>query len=146
MLTLLKPALYGRSAEEASRSAYLKGGRCKCGYVFFPWQSFGCERCGDVESLQPIDLAGRGSVLSSVTVHLHATSDRPTPFVIAAVRLVDGPVVRTLLAERSGAVPRPLPPEHAVVAELFEVSKAGDPSATVLDLRFVAVDAQQGNS
>ena len=144
MLTLLKPALYGRSDGEASRSAYLKGGRCKCGYVFFPWQSLGCERCGDVESMQPINLAGRGNVISSVTVHLHATNDRPTPFVIAAVRLADGPVVRTLLAERSGEAPRTLPPGHAVVAELFEVSQPGDPSVTVLDLRFVAVDEQQG--
>lgn len=142
MLNLLKPTLYGRSDDEASRSAYLKGGRCKCGYVFFPWQSLGCERCGDVESLQAINLAGRGSVLSSVTVHLHATNDRPTPFVVAAVRLDDGPVVRTLLAERSGAAPRTLPPGHAVVAELFEVSLPGDPAATVLDLRFVAVDEQ----
>ena len=142
MLTLLKPALYGRADEEPSRSAYLKGGRCKCGYVFFPWQSFGCERCGDVESLEPIHLAGRGSVLSSVTVHLHASNDRPTPFVIAAVRLADGPVVRTLLAQRSGAAPRTLPPGHAVVAELVEVPQTGDPTGTVLDLRFVALDEQ----
>jgi uncharacterized OB-fold protein len=142
MLTLLKPTLYGIFEDEPARGAYLKGGRCQCGYVFFPWQTLGCERCGDTTSLQPTQLAGAGVVLASVIVHLHATNDRPTPFVVAAVRLHDGPLVRTLLAERSGGVPRILPPGHPVVAELVEVSQPGNPSSSVLDLRFVSSSAQ----
>jgi len=141
MDTLLKPTLYERVGGQSSRAAALKGGKCKCGYVFFPWQSFGCERCGDVESLRPMLLDGTGTTLSSVTVHMHASKNRKTPFVVAAIRLTDGPVVRTLLASRSGGVPEILPPGQPVVAELVEVARPDDPSACDLDLRFVAANA-----
>ena len=53
--TLLKPGLYGPPAGEDA--AVLRGGKCACGAVFFPMQSYGCEVCGrHGEALRPRDL------------------------------------------------------------------------------------------
>lgn len=91
--TLLKPTLY-------TPAATLLGGRCACGHVFFPMQSHGCEACGrHGVDLQPMNLSGHGTLLSSTVVHLHADTARPAPFTIGKVRLDDGPVVRTLLVD-----------------------------------------------
>ena len=43
-------------------------------------------------------LSGRGTLLASTVVHLHADKARPAPFTIGKVALAEGPVVRTLLA------------------------------------------------
>ena len=93
--SLLKPALYAR---HPAGSVVLLGGKCARGHVFFPFQSFGCERCGSTE-LQPVDLAGAGRLIASAVVHLHADPARPAPFTVGTVALDDGPVVRTLLTE-----------------------------------------------
>lgn len=95
----LKSELYALP-EGGADLARLKGGRCACGHVFFPMQTYGCEVCGRTgEALEPMLLEGRGSLVASARVLLHAGKDRKTPFVVASIRLVDGPVVRTLLAE-----------------------------------------------
>jgi uncharacterized OB-fold protein len=94
---LLKPELY---AVDASGAPILLGGRCECGYVFFPMQTFGCERCGRAGSaLQPFALAARGRLRSAATVHVHADEKRAAPFVIGTIALDDGPLVRTLLVD-----------------------------------------------
>ncbi|CAG2160142.1 Zn-ribbon domain-containing OB-fold protein [Cupriavidus numazuensis] len=132
-LTLLKPALYRAQGTpgEPDHPALL-GGACRCGYTFFPWQTYGCERCGGHgEMLTPLALGGRGTVESSAVVHLHPAADRPTPFTIAAIRLDDGPVVRTLVSQHDGDAP--LTPGDRVVAVLVQ---AGDAS----DLRFTRAD------
>lgn len=131
---LLKPALYaaGGSAAAPGHPA-LKGGRCTCGYVFFPFQSYGCEKCGrHGADLQPVDLTGRGRLIASATVHMHAAKNRPTPFTIVSVKLEDGPVVRTLLAEGETG---DLVPGQAMVTVLVPAGdgKTGEPR---LDLRF----------
>jgi uncharacterized protein len=140
MSNLLKPTLYDRTGDGSPQAVVLKGGRCKCGHVFFPWQTFGCQCCGDVDFLQPMQLEARGRVLSSVLVHFHRSPARPTPFVIAAIQLVDGPVVRTLLASPSEGVPAILPPGQPVVAKLIEVPRPADPSVSGLDLRFIGAN------
>ena len=97
---LLKPNVYSAEGTPGlpDRPA-LKGGRCICGHVFFPMQSYGCEKCGrHGEALRPALLSGRGRLIASARVHLHA-GRRPAPFTIGAVALDDGPLVRTLLAE-----------------------------------------------
>lgn len=49
-LDLLKPDLYGLGA---AGTPTLLGGRCECGYVFFPMQTFGCEiRSGAASGVQ----------------------------------------------------------------------------------------------
>jgi hypothetical protein len=76
----------------------LIGGQCgHCGYVFFPKQSFGCERCGHhAGDITTLSLSSRGSVEVSALVHHHADPRRPPPFVVAQVLLDGGPRVRAL--------------------------------------------------
>ena len=96
-LPLLKPDLYESGVND---TPLLRGGRCECGHVFFPMQTFGCERCGrSGAALQPLSLAGRGRLRSAATVHIHADEKRKTPFVIGTIALDDGPIVRTLLLD-----------------------------------------------
>lgn len=78
--------------------AQLMGGRCTaCGHVWFPYQSYGCERCGAAgEALVEASLSSDGVVEACATVHLHADPQRPAPFIVAAVRLDAGPLVRAL--------------------------------------------------
>jgi uncharacterized protein len=93
---LLKPSLYqapGGAAEPGFPA--LLGGACACGYVFFPLQAYGCERCGGVD-LRPRTLSGVGRLLASARVHLHPGKGRDAPFTVVAVELDDGPIVRTL--------------------------------------------------
>lgn len=128
-LPLLKPDLY---APGPAHTPVLRGGRCECGFVFFPMQTFGCERCGrNGEALAPYSLAGRGRLRAVATVHVHADDKRKTPFVIGAIELDEGPIVRTLLegisAERNLTDAR-------VEAVLTPVDTV--PGAQALDLRF----------
>jgi uncharacterized OB-fold protein len=94
---LLKPGLYRAEGTEAAPGhPALLGGACACGYVFFPLQRYGCERCGSVE-LEPRALSGAGRLLASARVHLHAGKTREAPFTVCSVALDDGPIVRTLV-------------------------------------------------
>ncbi len=89
----------------------LIGGRCVCGHVFFPMQTYGCEKCGRYgEDLKRISLSGRGRLLAFARVHLHARPYPKVPFTVVVVALDDGPVIKALLDPavdddlRSGAV------------------------------------------
>lgn len=127
----LKPHLY--TAADGSTIPQLRGGRCVCGYVFFPMQAYGCEKCGrDQEALTPALLDGTGSLMASARVLLHASKDRTAPFVVVAVKLDGGPVVRTLLlGDRDTA----LPIGARLQACLTEVGRS-DSGEPVMDLRF----------
>jgi uncharacterized OB-fold protein len=129
---LLKPGLYRAEGSPArpDRPALLGGVCAGCGYVFFPLQRYGCERCGGVE-LEPRVLSGVGTLLASARVHLHAGKTREAPFTVGAVALDDGPVVRTLI-EDDGEAPRP--GERMTTALAPAVDGEGAPR---LDLRFV---------
>ncbi|MGH1351825.1 MAG: Zn-ribbon domain-containing OB-fold protein [Methyloligellaceae bacterium] len=95
---LLKPSIYKEEGTPSlPENPALLGGKCSCGYVFFPMQTYGCEKCGHHgEALQATELTGRGRIIASTKVHLHA-GKRETPFIVAAIELEDGPVVRTLM-------------------------------------------------
>jgi uncharacterized OB-fold protein len=130
----LKPLLYTLPDEGGNGLPQLCGGHCQCGHVFFPMQTYGCEKCGSTgDALRPTLLPAQGTLVASARVLLHARKDRQPPFVVVSVRLDDGPVVRTLLAEDSEAV---LPVGAAMHARLVEVGRAesGEP---IVDLRFV---------
>lgn len=129
---LLKPALYRRAGSSARPDLpALLGGACACGHVFFPLQTYGCERCGGTD-LQPRALTGAGRLLASARVHLHAGKGREAPFTVGSLRLGDGPIIRTLI-EGDGARLRP---GAAMVGVLAPVT---DPEGAIrLDLRFVA--------
>lgn len=128
---LLKPTLYALEGSTADpRHPAILGGECTCGYVFFPMQNFGCERCGRTD-LKARALTGRGRLIASARVHLHASKHRTAPFTVGSIKLEDGPIVRTLLVEDE----RPFHPGDAVVTSLIEVRDAeGDAKR---DLRFV---------
>jgi uncharacterized OB-fold protein len=130
---LLKPELYAPAqSSQPGDAVTLKGGRCTCGYTFFPMQHYGCEMCGRFGAdLQPTALPGRGQLVASVTVHIHASKDRVTPFTIGTIKLDAGPVVRALL---SGPLDG-LAPGRPMVATLVPVAPA-EPGKTTLDLRF----------
>jgi uncharacterized OB-fold protein len=128
-----KPALYTAPLESGSSVPQLKGGRCACGYVFFPMQTFGCERCGATgSSLQAQLLEGRGRLVSSARVLMHAADNRKPPFAVATVKLDSGPVLRTLFADHTE---ESLPVGTRVQACLVEVARSdsGDP---IGELRF----------
>lgn len=131
-IPLLKPALYQTqgSAAAPNRPALL-GGVCACGYVFFPVQSYGCERCGGL-ALKPKVLSGAGRLLASARVHLHAGKGRDAPFTVGAIQLDDGPIVRTLL-EADDAELRPGARMATVLAPVVDAD-----GAPRVDLRFAA--------
>ena len=96
---LLKPALYREAGSDADPAhPALLGGACGCGHVFFPMQNFGCERCGRTD-LSPRALTGRGRLLASARVHLHAGKHRHAPFTVGSIALEDGPIGRTILVD-----------------------------------------------
>jgi uncharacterized OB-fold protein len=124
---LLKPALYAHGASEP----VLLGGACVCGHVFFPMQSFGCERCGrHGEALSGKALRGVGVLLAATVVHLHHDKQRPPPFAIGAIQLDDGPVVRARLSDLS------LVDACGSRVQAEFVSVANDAGAATLDLLF----------
>jgi uncharacterized OB-fold protein len=130
MQQLLKPELYAADPSQAG-VAVLRGGRCKCGHVFFPMQRYGCEKCGRATAdLQTVDLKGQGVLAASVTVHLHARPERVAPFTVGSIKLDDGPVLRALL---TGPLDN-LAPGCRMVATLTAVGSTDG----MLDLRFMA--------
>ena len=135
---MLKSALY--APDTSSGIPVLHGGRCVCGYTFFPMQTFGCEQCGRTgDDLQPIELSGCGRLVATAAVYVHSDRKRPTPFVIGTVALDDGPVIRTLLTEA--------PPAHnkqsvRVAATLVPVERT-DGDGAALDLRFRIASGMQ---
>ena len=104
----------------------LVGGACQgCGFVFFPYQRYGCERCGRYgDDLRARTLAGRGTVLAATVVRLHADPRRTAPFTVLRLRLDDGPVVRAVAVDGAevavgGRVEAVLVPIPEGVDELF---------------------------
>jgi uncharacterized OB-fold protein len=128
---LLKGSLYreGGTGAVPDHPALL-GGRCNaCGYVFFPMQRYGCEKCGSSD-LADHAISGKGKLLASARVHLYAGKNRQAPFTVVSVRLDDGPIVRTLLE----GLDSELKPGATVTTTLAGVSDAdGNPKR---DLRF----------
>jgi len=127
--TLLKPALFRAEGSDADPAhPALLGGACECGYIFFPLQTYGCERCGRT-ALKPRVLSGRGRLIASARVHLHGAKTRPAPFTVGSIALEDGPIVRTLLADADA-----VQPGDRMVTTLVQVADAE--GVERLDLRF----------
>lgn len=138
MYALKNARLYGPANEAApveGAPAVLHGIKCSCGYVAFPAQAYGCERCGRFGiNLQPMKLKGSGQLMASSKVHLHAAPYPVVPFTVVEVSLDDGPIVRGLLASNQPSV---LPTGSRVVATLQAEQIETDRS--ILDLRFSLV-------
>jgi uncharacterized OB-fold protein len=93
------PSLY----QEDRDALNLAGCRCAaCGHVGFPFQSFGCEKCGSAD-LAPAPLRARGVLISFAQVHRHGGKDISAPFAMGEIRLDDGPLIRCTLSNAIGA-------------------------------------------
>lgn len=126
-LPLLKPSLYATTAD----GPVLLGGACRCGHVFFPMQTFGCEQCGATgDALTSRALRAQGTLRSAAVVQLHHDKRRVTPFAVGVIQLDDGPVVRTLLSDVS------LASELRARVRATLVPVAQEDGASALDLRF----------
>jgi len=76
------------------------GHRCtRCRRVAFPPDPYGCEKCGSSwENLEGLDLEARGTVRAIATVHRHHHPSPSTPFTVAVIDLVGGPVIKAIVA------------------------------------------------
>ncbi len=93
------PCLY----QASDGAPLLAGCRCAaCGHVSFPYQSFGCEKCGSADP-KPAQLRARGTLVSFAQVHRHAGKDIAAPFAMGEIRLDDGPLIRCTLASGTQA-------------------------------------------
>jgi len=133
---LSKPDLFGF---DEKASLVLLGNRCLCGYVFFPPQAYGCQRCGGTD-LMSAPLRGTGTLLASALVHVHARPGRIAPFTIGTIRLDDGPILRALLYPQQDER-RPGIPMAATLVPLHPAEKGG----AMLDLCFEAVSGKAHN-
>jgi hypothetical protein len=131
-LPLLQPSLY---AVDSGGQPVLLGSRCTCGHTFFPIQTRACDRCGRTgDALAPAELAPRGLLLATATVQVGAGPERHAPFVIGAIALDDGPVIRTLLDGAPNEVIPAVRGGYGRVRAVFVAVTADDREA--LDLRF----------
>lgn len=128
---LSHPDLY-RSAGD---SVELLGMKCSnCGYVAFPRQRYGCEKCGAVgDALKDVELDSTGTLTSFATVHMHQAKTIAAPFVIGEISLDAGPTVRATMVEATDDAMRI---GARVTGRLFAAPAAPDARSTKLELRF----------
>lgn len=122
---LLRPECY--DLDENSRPV-LKAVRCGCGHIAFPFQTFGCERCGAFAGFEKVGLPALGTIAACAVVHMPSADGLSTPFAVAVVRLRSGVAIRSLLADLDAQ------PGDTVEGIMVGVS-AERPEPTV-DLRF----------
>lgn len=121
------PSLY----QASDGAPLLAGCRCAaCGYVGFPFQNFGCEKCGAAD-LAPTQLRARGVLVSFAHVHRHAGRDIVAPFSIGEIRLDDGPLIRCTLSSSQAQ-----PSLGQIMVGVLEHNPASEPD--VRELRFEA--------
>ena len=119
------PSLY----QASDGAPLLAGCRCAaCGHAGFPYQSFGCEKCGSAD-LAPAQLRARGALVSFAYVHRHAGKDIAAPFAIGEIRLDDGPLIRCTLSRDARA-----PSTGQIMVGVLEHNPASEPD--VRELRF----------
>ncbi len=129
---LSHPDLY---RETAGDSVELLGIKCStCGFVAFPRQRYGCERCGAAgEALADVELSSDGTLASYATVHMHQAKTIAAPFVIGEIALDAGPTVRATMVEADDAAMRI---GARVRGRLHPAPAPPDGGAAKLELRF----------
>ncbi len=134
---LSHPDLYRRRGDTVE----LLGMKCvHCGYVAFPRQRYGCEKCGAAgEALQDVELSSDGMLASYATVHMHQAKTIAAPFVIGEISLDAGPTVRTTMVEADDAALRI---GARVTGRLYTAPTVADAPAHKLELRFSLTGAQ----
>ena len=76
----------------------LLGGRCSCGYLFFPPHRFGCEACGaGSEAIVTLEIESRGVLKSFAASHRQTGSEVPSPLIFGLVLLDIGLAIMTTI-------------------------------------------------
>jgi uncharacterized OB-fold protein len=121
-------------------SVELLGIECsKCGFVAFPRQRYGCERCGAAgDALHDVELSSDGTLASYATVHMHQAKTIAAPFVIGEIALDAGPTVRATMVEPDDAA---MQIGARVSGRLHPAPAAADAAAQKLELRFSLTEA-----
>ena len=116
-------------------SVELLGMKCtSCGYVAFPRQRYGCEKCGaSGAALKDAELGSSGTLASFATVHMHQAKAIAAPFVIGEINLDAGPTVRATMVEATDDAMRL---GARVTGKLFPAPAAPDATSIKLELRF----------
>jgi len=82
---------------EATREHRLVVQTCRaCGHAQHPPRAV-CTACSSLEALEFVAASGLGTVDSWTVVHRAPRPDVPTPYTIARVRLVEGPILLTVI-------------------------------------------------
>jgi uncharacterized protein len=132
------PLFVGAGTDAVPDRPALIGGRCVCGHVFFPMQTYGCEKCGrHGDHLRELRLSGCGRLLAFARVHIHARPYPKVPFTVVVVRLDEGPVIRALL---DPAVGGDLRDGAGMVAKLVQEQSEGHSRKV---LRFTHADHEE---
>jgi len=136
---LSHPDLYRRHGD----SVELLGMKCAgCGYVAFPRQSYGCEKCGaTAASLNNVELSSSGTLSSYATVHMHQAKNIAAPFVIGEIALDAGPTVRATMVESDDSAMRI---GARVDGRLHPAPVPAEGGATKLELRFTLTSTLSG--
>ncbi len=123
-----------RVSDTGGQPPPLTGCRCKeCGFIMFPPQAYGCERCGTGQDhLEPFDLKGHGVLKSFAIIHGHHFQSENLPTVLGEVILDEGPVVQAMLYCRDESELAIGCSVHSVLLE-NETDKKGN---TVVDCLF----------
>jgi uncharacterized OB-fold protein len=139
---LSHPDLY---REARGDSVELLGLKCsKCGYVAFPRQRYGCEKCGaTADSLLDVELTASGTLVSYAKVHMHQAKAIAAPFVIGEVTLDAGPTIRATMVE---ATDDAMQIGARVAGRLFPVPALPDAPSDKLELRFSLLDQPDARS
>jgi hypothetical protein len=135
---LSHPDLYQRTRGD---SVELLGMKCaRCGYVAFPRQRYGCEKCGAAgNALKDVDLSSNGTLASYATVHMHQAKTIAAPFVIGEISLDAGPTVRATMVEADDTA---MQIGARVTGRLHPAPAAPDAPAQKFELRFSLTGAK----
>lgn len=137
----LKPFLYSlEGTADLPNHPAIKGSKCPCGYIFFPRQNYGCEKCGrHGEEIENILMSGKGKIKQIATVHKSHLKELEAPFSVATIVLDSGCVIRALLDDGEDA--------HVFIGKTVysTLKKIGidDQGREIFDLRFTV--KYQGN-
>lgn len=107
------------------------GHRCiSCERIAFPPDPYGCEKCGSpADNFENWDLEARGSVRAVATVHRHHRPAPITPFTVAVIELVGGPVVKAIVEGDDVVV-------GSSVEGFLAPEDKNDAGKVIVDLRF----------
>lgn len=83
---------------DATRAHRLTVQTCGCGHRQHPPRAV-CTACGRTDALALVDASGAATVDTYTVVHRAPRPDVATPYVVARVRLAEGPILLTRLPE-----------------------------------------------